>query len=385
MKRPAIVMGIALLGALPIGMTALAKKAAEKKQARYVERSPGKLQISEKTWPTLRQALDGSIRYYKARPAGRKFPHGKYNKTAREQIRALEIFTRLTHKYKGAKLEREIQKRFRFLESVNTKGDALFTGYYDPLMDVRHKPDRRFNTPVYGRPGDLIEVNLADFARTGEPSLASSGPSLKGRLKAGRLTPYYARREIVNRKALKLKARLLFYANDVDLHFFQLQGGGLVRAPKAKALRLAYAGDNGHKFNSLYARLKGKCEYTRRGIKRYLLNRPALRQSVMNENPRYIFFKKTKGDARGDIGVPLTPGHSLAMDPRIIPRGALVYLRFSPKPGAPVQSRFALVQDRGSAILGHGRADLYFGAGNDAEKKAWGFQTRGRIFLLVAR
>ncbi|MFI5399476.1 MAG: MltA domain-containing protein [SAR324 cluster bacterium] len=47
--------------------------------------------------------------------------------------------------------------------------------------------------------------------------------------------------------------------------------------------------------------------------------------------------------------------------------------------------RFMLIQDTGGAIRGHGRADLFWGEGPDAEWVAGRARNPGRLFILVAR
>jgi membrane-bound lytic murein transglycosylase A len=44
-----------------------------------------------------------------------------------------------------------------------------------------------------------------------------------------------------------------------------------------------------------------------------------------------------------------------------------------------------VVQDTGGAIRGHGRADIFWGSGEEAERIAGPMKEEGRIFLLVAR
>jgi len=59
-----------------------------------------------------------------------------------------------------------------------------------------------------------------------------------------------------------------------------------------------------------------------------------------------------------------------------------------PLPGTPGQSpfrRLMIAQDTGSAIMGPARADLFFGAGEEAGKLAGGIQQSGRFAMLVPR
>ena len=44
-----------------------------------------------------------------------------------------------------------------------------------------------------------------------------------------------------------------------------------------------------------------------------------------------------------------------------------------------------LVQDTGSAIAGHGRADIFTGSGESAELIAGHLKQKGRVFFLVAK
>ena len=48
-------------------------------------------------------------------------------------------------------------------------------------------------------------------------------------------------------------------------------------------------------------------------------------------------------------------------------------------------ARFFLVQDTGGVIVGHGRADVFWGAGEEAKWYAGRLKHPGRLFLLVAR
>ena len=91
----------------------------------------------------------------------------------------------------------------------------------------------------------------------------------------------------------------------------------------------------------------------------------------------------------GNIEVPLTPERSIAMDHRLVPKGGLVFyetnLPSEFSPSKEILQRFAVVQDTGGAIRGHGRADIFWGRGAPAEEIAGPMKENGRIFLLVAR
>ena len=122
------------------------------------------------------------------------------------------------------------------------------------------------------------------------------------------------------------------------------------------------------------------------GIKAWLRANPALAAEVMQSNPRYVFFRRlehsTADGPFGSLGVPLTPGRSIATDRSRIPHGALMYLDgIDPIHRRPM--RMAVVsQDTGGAILGTVRADVFWGAGDEAEKRAGLMRENGRLWLL---
>ena len=117
---------------------------------------------------------------------------------------------------------------------------------------------------------------------------------------------------------------------------------------------------------------------------------PAEAAALMRENPAYIFFRRLPGLAadagpQGSLGVPLTPGRSLAVDPAFIPLGAPVFLATrDPLDGRPIH-RLMLAQDTGRAIRGPARADLFWGWGAAAAARAGPMQEAGELFLLLPR
>jgi membrane-bound lytic murein transglycosylase A len=95
----------------------------------------------------------------------------------------------------------------------------------------------------------------------------------------------------------------------------------------------------------------------------------------------------------GSLGVLLTPGRSVALDPGVFPRGALGFIS-SQKPvvngqgniiGWTKLSRFVLHQDSGGAIKGAGRADIFWGRGLYAEVAAGHMQHEGDLYILIKK
>jgi Membrane-bound lytic murein transglycosylase len=91
--------------------------------------------------------------------------------------------------------------------------------------------------------------------------------------------------------------------------------------------------------------------------------------------------------------VPVTPGRSIATDPDYFPEGALAFIRLR-KPVFDAEdnikervnfSRFVLSQDKGSAIKGPGRVDLFCGFGGRAEATAGTLKEKGELYLLLKK
>jgi membrane-bound lytic murein transglycosylase A len=177
--------------------------------------------------------------------------------------------------------------------------------------------------------------------------------------------------------------------------FLHIQGSGQIQLPNGTRLRIGYAATNGKPYHSVGKILleQGKLrpgETSTPAIRRYLQTHPAEQNRIFSLNPRYIFFQPTPGGPRGSLGVPLTPGRSLAIDPKVYPQGALGFIQ-TRRPVVDQQeqvtwqefSRFVLLQDSGAAITGWGRADLFWGS--NAETEAGSMAQEGELYLLVKK
>lgn len=122
-------------------------------------------------------------------------------------------------------------------------------------------------------------------------------------------------------------------------------------------------------------------------IRAWLAANPSRAAAVMARNASYIFFRRLSGEGPiGAQGVPLTPGRSLAVDPRFVPLGAPVWIDIVDHV-APHKRlrRLAVAQDTGSAIVGPVRGDLFWGFGAWAAMRAGSMKARGRLFVLLPR
>ena len=184
-------------------------------------------------------------------------------------------------------------------------------------------------------------------------------------------------------------------ADEVELFFLQIQGSGLISLEDGTLLRVNYADQNGHPYRAIGKLLRDRIppeQMSLQALKAYLREHPEQVREVLDYNPSYTFFRRVEEGPLGNIQVPLTPGRSLAMDARLVPKGGIAWIETTlpaaATPGAPAPvpvRRFGVVQDTGGAITGHGRVDIFWGTGEAAEKIAGPFKQEGRVFLLVAR
>lgn len=279
------------------------------------------------------------------------------------------------------------ETRFQPLSVTAEAGPTgLFTGYYEPEYPGSLTADPAYPVPLYGRPADLITVNLGTF------SDALKGKRIVGRVDAGQLVPYPDRGEIET-AGLAGEAQVVAWLKDpVDAFFLHIQGSGVVLLADGTRYRVGYAAQNGRDYTAIGRVLRqmgalAPDRISMQTIRRWLEEHPDQAASVMRENRSFIFFRPVEGEGPiGSEGVPLTAGHSLAVDRSVFPMGAPVWLETE----APVTAqdmtplrRLMIAQDTGGAIEGAIRGDVFWGTGPAAGEIAGRMQSPGRYFILV--
>ncbi len=85
------------------------------------------------------------------------------------------------------------------------------------------------------------------------------------------------------------------------------------------------------------------------------------------------------------MGIPLTGGRSIAVDPSAVALGAPVFIASTmPGSGNPLR-RLTVAQDTGGAIKGAVRADLFWGFGPEAEEIAGRMREPLEMWVLLPR
>jgi membrane-bound lytic murein transglycosylase A len=261
---------------------------------------------------------------------------------------------------------------------------GMITGYYEPVLRGSRRREGTFQTPLYGVPDDLVSVELGDLY----PTL--KGERIRGRLQGRRVVPFAERAQIVDGKTLSAK-ELVWVDSAIDAFFLQIQGSGRVQLGDGNTIRLAYADVNGHPYRAIGRYLVEKGELTvdlatGPGLRQWLSDHPDRQTEVFNSNPSVVFFREEiivdpETGPRGSLGVPLTAGRSVAIDPRWLPLGAPLFLATTNPSGAPLR-RLVLAQDTGGAIRGAIRADLFWGLGPIAGDQAGRMRQDGQLWLI---
>jgi len=269
--------------------------------------------------------------------------------------------------------------------------EGTITGYYEPLLKGDRNKTTKARFPMYAAPDDLIIVDLSSVY----PELKSM--RLRGRLQGNKVVPYYTRAEIENANGNfngGFKGKPLAYAEDaVELFFLQIQGSGRIELPDGSHFRVGYADQNGHPYKSIGKILVDRGDLkleqaSMQGIKAWGVANPDKLQDLLNSNPSHVFFRELPNGLSGPLGalgVPLTAGRSIAIDPKFIPLGAPVFLSTTfPLSNQPL-NRLMLAQDTGGAIRGAVRADFFWGFGNEAGEQAGKMKQKGRMWVLLPK
>lgn len=248
---------------------------------------------------------------------------------------------------------------------VEIRDDAppLFTAYYEPELHGARTRSAGYETPLYAPPPEL-------------------GPA-----------PFFARTEIEAGALADRELEIAWLADPVEAFFLHIQGSGRIRLTNGDVMRVGFAARNNHPYRAIGRLLVERGEMTVEtasadAIRDWLRAQPDGGAALMNENPSYVFFAEradldeTDGPI-GALGVPLSAGVSIAVDPSLQPLGAPIWVEATGVAG--FDGRLTIAQDIGGAIKGAQCADLYFGAGEAAGHAAGKVRAAGRMVTLLPR
>jgi len=239
---------------------------------------------------------------------------------------------------------------------------GLFTGYFEPELNGSRNRTFRYRYPLYKKPPEL---------RDGQA--------------------WYTRAAIEKQGVLASRGLEIVWVDDpVEVFFLQVQGSGRVQLEDGSTIRVGYGGSNGHSYSSVGEELVRRGVYqphqvSAQVIQNWVKRNPIEGEALLQTNPSYVFFREIPDLAanlgpRGAMNRSITPHRTVAADPAFVPLGAPVWLE---KGGAGSFRRLMVAQDTGSAIKGAQRADVFFGTGDEAGKRAGRLRDPGRMVVLM--
>ncbi|WP_262368431.1 murein transglycosylase A [Marinomonas sp. IMCC 4694] len=252
------------------------------------------------------------------------------------------------------------------LAGQDQRGNVQITGYYVPILPVRHQPDDEYRYPLYRKPtqrdaeGNFPSREAIDF----EGALTGQG------------------------------LEIAYTASLVDNFFLHVQGSGVVEYENGERKLLSWGGVNGHAYRSLGKELIERGEIDRadisaQSIRQWLKDHPERNREILSTNPSYLFFSEGPEKPIGAANVALTPLYSAAVDPSVIPLGSILLAQVPTldATGHLVghEFRLLLAQDKGGAIKGPGHIDWYQGIGEEAHFHAGQLKHFGKVWLLLPK
>jgi membrane-bound lytic murein transglycosylase A len=279
---------------------------------------------------------------------------------------------------------------------INKLGDSdgFLTGYYEPIIAGSRVPTGNFTAPLYRRPPNLV---VAGRRRLGD-AFPSKGVLVGRRFGRRKIVPYYTRGEIEDGALDGWHLEICYLHDQVDVLFAQIQGSARIRLEDGTILRVNYDSHNGWPYTPvgrvlLDQKLMGKDQVSMQSIRDWMEANPELAKEVRRENKSYVFFRitdlATEDEAVGGEGVALMPGRSIAIDRSLHAYGTPFFIDADlPIANQKVPTKFerlVIAQDTGSAIVGPARADIYFGAGDEAARIAGRIKNPGEFVMLIPR
>lgn len=280
------------------------------------------------------------------------------------------------------------EQNFRPVQLTATgEKEGFFTGYYEPVVEGSRTQSDVYNTPLYRRPNDMLTQRLRRSARKGKA----------GKRVAKRATaPYFTRAQIEDGALAGRDLEIAWLKSPIDAFFAEIQGSVRVRLEDGSVIRLNYASANGHPYFPVGSVLVQKGivpreEMSMQKIREYMETHPEEGRELRRMNKSYVFFRETDltefDEAIGAQGISLTAARSIAVDRKIHTYGMPVFvnalLPIASKQPDTWFRRLMVAQDTGGAIIGPARADIYLGAGDEAERAAGRFKHPGQFVMLI--
>jgi len=272
--------------------------------------------------------------------------------------------------------------------------DGFITGYYEPIVEGLSKKADGFDHPLYRKPSNLLPGGR--MAVAGAP-VASEGKKKKRGPKR-KLVSYYERAAIDDGVLAGRDLEICWLKDPIESFFAHIQGSVRVVLDNGRLMRLNYAAANGQPYYAvgrwlIERNIVSKEEMSMDRIREWMERNPKEGEELRRRNKSYVFFRETNlpvnEEPIGAQGISLTPGRSIAVDRKLHTYGTPFFISaYLPIEGLKPDTwfkRLMIAQDTGGAIVGPARADLYFGAGDEAASVAGRLRHYGKFVMLVPK
>ncbi len=243
-------------------------------------------------------------------------------------------------------------------DNKNLRWTGTVTGYYVPLLNGSRKKTEQFQYPLYEKPKDFK-------------------------------LPYKTHEEIDKDPP---PAKVICWVEDrVERLFLQVQGSGSVRLDDGSIIGVGFSAKNGYDYTSVGGYInkhygipiyKLSAEF----ISKWVKDHPNEADEVLHSNKSFVFFsEQPSGRAFGAMATNLVPKSTIAVDTKYIPLGMPIFIKSPDQPKDKILNHLFMAQDRGGAIKGVIRADLFFGFGKEAGELAGKTKRDGEFYMLIPK
>jgi membrane-bound lytic murein transglycosylase A len=291
------------------------------------------------------------------------------------------------------------EKNFRPVRIAPLGGDGngFITGYYEPIVEGVRNQGNGYDEPIYRKPASLLPGGR--MLVSGPPVSADEGKGKKKKHHAKRRYAAFYDRTAIEAGALAGRNLEICWLKDpIDSFFAQIQGSVRVLLDDGKLMRLNYSAANGHPYYAVGRWLIdqgiiAKDEMSMDRIREWMERHPKQGEELRRRNKSYVFFRETNlpvnEEPIGAQGISLTPGRSIAVDRKLHTYGTPFFISaYLPIEGLKPDTwfkRLMIAQDTGGAIVGPARADIYFGAGDEAASVAGRLRHYGKFVMLLPK
>src|SRR5271169_259620 len=272
--------------------------------------------------------------------------------------------------------------------------DGFLTGYFEPIIEGSRVPTGEFTAPLFRRPPNLV----ASGRRKLGDLFPNKGVKVGRRFGRRKIVPFYTRGEIEDGALDGWHLEICWLHDPVDVLFAQIQGSARIRLEDGTILRVNYDSHNGWPYTPVGRVLVANKTMTSdqvsmQSIRDWMEANPDLAKDLRRQNKSYVFFRitdlATEDEAVGGEGVQLVPGRSIAIDRALHAYGTPFFIEadlpIANEKATTKFDRLVVAQDTGSAIVGPARADIYFGAGDEAARIAGRIKNPGQFVMFLPR